>query len=105
MRRANLALAALAFGLAACPIPQPLPDYPAGTVTPPRILMDADAIVPTTDGNPIIFVPADCPTTAVPEYTLGTSVSDTNTIESIEARWSRCGSTPGPATSASSRTG
>jgi hypothetical protein len=87
MRRTALAAAGLALALAGCPIPQPLPDYPAGTVAPPRILMDADAVVPTTDGNPIIFVPADCSTTAIPTYVLGTSVSDANTIESIEARW------------------
>jgi hypothetical protein len=38
------------------------------------------------DGNPIIFVPSGCVTTA-PAYKLAASVSDTNTIESIEARW------------------
>jgi hypothetical protein len=91
MRRAALA-AALAIGLAGCPIPQPLPDYPAGTVTPPRILMDQVSVTTdgnklgVTDGNPIIFVPAGCVTIA-PSYDLAASVSDSNTIESIEARW------------------
>jgi hypothetical protein len=86
MRRAPLIAAALAAGLTGCPIPQPLPDYPAGTVTPPRILMDAVDLVPSTDGNPIIFVPAGCQTT-IPPYTLATSVSDPTTFEAIEARW------------------
>jgi hypothetical protein len=83
MSRTTLLLAALGVALAGCPIPQPLPDYPAGTVTPPRILMDQ--MIPSTDGNPIIFVPSNC--AADPVYTLGGSVSDSNTIESIEARW------------------
>jgi hypothetical protein len=82
-RRLAVAAALLALGLAGCPIPQPLPDYPAGTVTPPRIRMDE--MIPETDGNPIIFVPAGCATP--PTYTLGGSVSDSNTIERIEARW------------------
>jgi hypothetical protein len=83
-RRLGLASALLALGLAGCPIPQPLPDYPAGTVTPPRIRMDH--MVPDTDGNPIFFVPANCVTSA-PSYVLGGSVSDPITNESIEARW------------------
>jgi len=84
VRPTSLAAAVLALALAGCPIPQPLPDYPAGTVTPPRIRMDH--MIPETDGNPIIFVPANC-VTILPSYTLGGSVSDTNTFESIEARW------------------
>jgi hypothetical protein len=87
MRHAALIAAALAVGLGGCPIPQPVPDYPAGTVTPPRILMDAVDLEPSTDGNPIIFVPAGCPTTAIPSYSLATSVSDPTTFEAIEARW------------------
>jgi hypothetical protein len=83
VNRTALVLAVLGAALAGCPIPQPLPDYPAGTVTPPRILMDH--MIPETDGNPIIFVPSNCVT--APSYTLGGSVSDSNTIESIEARW------------------
>jgi len=84
MRRAALAAAGLALVLAGCPIPQPLPNYPAGTITPPRIVMDD--IIGATDGNPMIFVPAGCRTTE-PSYSLAASVSDTNTIEAIEARW------------------
>ncbi len=39
-RTRTIAAALAALGLAGCPIPQPLPDYPAGTITPPRILVD-----------------------------------------------------------------
>jgi hypothetical protein len=35
IRRALTLFAAAA--LAGCPLPQPLPDYPPGTITPPRI--------------------------------------------------------------------
>ena len=82
MRRALPLLAvAVALALAGCPIPQPLPDYPAGTITPPRILVDDQL------GNgAVILVPANC-TTAAPSYPLSPRVVDSNTIESIEARW------------------
>ena len=80
MRRAAIAVL-LGLGLAGCPIPQPLPDYPAGTITPPRILMDPLV----GDGFPIVFVPANCVTTA-PSYPLSLQIADTNTIESVEAR-------------------
>jgi hypothetical protein len=81
VRRAALAVAgALVAGaalLAGCPLPQPLPDYPSGSITPPRILTD-----PLFAGNAaVIFIPANCSTT------LKVNVKDTNTIESIEARW------------------
>lgn len=81
MRRAGAVLPVVAVLLAGCPIPQTLPDYPAGTVTPPRILVDELA----GDGNPIIFVPANCTTTQV--YSLSARVVDTNTIETIAGRW------------------
>jgi hypothetical protein len=80
MRRALLT-AALAVGLAGCPIPQPLPDYPAGTITPPRILTDG-----LLGNGAVTLIPSNCVTTA-PEYSLSTGVVDTNTIESIEGRW------------------
>jgi hypothetical protein len=103
MSRAGvLPLVALAVGLAGCPLPQPLPEYSAGTVTPPRILVDEIARatlkvdgglsdgVPGSgnpgDGNAIVFVPANCPSTA-PVYYLWARVVDTNNTESIEARW------------------
>jgi hypothetical protein len=90
MRRAAIA-AALAVGLAGCPIPQPLPDYPAGTVTPPRILMDKIVTATdwnpnlSTDGNPIIFVPANCTTAQV--YRLSAYVNDPITFETVDSRW------------------
>ena len=71
----------LALLLAGCPIPQPLPDYPAGTITPPRIL--ADELL--GDGA-VTLVPANC-TSVAPSYQLSPRVVDSNTIESIEARW------------------
>ena len=79
MKRAVLLLAAL--GLAGCPLPQPLPDYPAGTITPPRILQDQ-----LLEDGAVTLVPAGC-TTVTPEYTLSAGVVDSNTIEGIEARW------------------
>lgn len=103
MRRTlHLALLALWIPLAGCPLPQPLPDYTTGTITPPRILVDEIARA-TLDpsgaltsgapdagnpgnGNPIIFVPSNCTTTA-PVYDLWARVVDTNNTESIQARW------------------
>jgi hypothetical protein len=101
-RAAVLPLAALAVALAGCPLPQPLPEYSAGTVTPPRILVDEIARatlkvdgglsdgVPGSgnpgDGNAIVFVPANCPSTS-PVYYLWARVVDTNNTESIDARW------------------
>jgi len=82
VRPTSLAAAVLALALAGCPIPQPLPDYPAGTVTPPRILTDE-----LLGNGAVTFVPADCPTSAPPSYDLSARVVDTNTIESIAARW------------------
>lgn len=82
MRRA-LAAVAGALLLAGCPIPQPLPDYPAGTIPPPRILTES-----LTIPEPVIFVPAECTSTAPgPAYTLGARLFDSNNIEQIQARW------------------
>jgi hypothetical protein len=84
MRRGLPTLPALAgaLALAGCPIPQAVPDYPAGTITPPRILVDG------VDGNEeaVHFVPASC-TTPEPVFPLSARVLDTDTIETIEARW------------------
>lgn len=82
-RPAVLPLLALAAVLAGCPIPQALPEYSASTITPPRILADE---VPFAD-TPVILVPANCPTTAEPAYTLRASLVDSNTLEGVEARW------------------
>ncbi len=81
MNRALLAGVALLTLLAGCPLPQPLPSYPAGTVTPPRILMDALAQPQST-----VRVPAGCTTTA-PGYDLGAQLVDNDTSETVTARW------------------
>jgi hypothetical protein len=92
MKRHVLAGALAALALAGCPLPQPLPDYPKGTVTPPRIVMDAIMV----DGGkaaaqPIVFVPAGCGTPGTPgskpTYTLAAGLVDANTLEQVEARW------------------
>jgi hypothetical protein len=82
VRRAALAVAG-ALLLAGCPIPQPLPDYPPGTITPPRILTES-----LTVQDPIVFVPAGCASTEPgPAYALGATLFDSNNIEQVEARW------------------
>jgi hypothetical protein len=81
MRRAALPpLAAAWLLLAGCPLPQALPEYSAGTVTPPRILVDDEL-----GDDAVTFVPESCVT--APSYVLSARVVDTNTIEAIEARW------------------
>lgn len=81
MRPGTVVALLAAAALAGCPIPQPLPDYPPGTITPPRILVDQIPL----NGNAVQLVPADCATE--PEYPLSASVHDTNNIETIAARW------------------
>jgi hypothetical protein len=72
----------LAVVLAGCPLPQPLPDYPPGTITPPRILMDQ-----ITGGDQRVFyVPAECPG-AHPTFPLSATLIDVNTIEVVRVRW------------------
>jgi len=80
MRRRTIAALAAAIALAGCPLPQPLPDYPAGTVTPPRIVVDQ-----ISRGETVVKVPASCPTPPVYELTAG--LIDVNTIELVRARW------------------
>lgn len=81
MNRALVAGAALLVLLAGCPLPQPLPDYPAGTVTPPRIVMD-----PLVQPQSATRVPAGCTGTA-PIYALEAQLVDNNTSETVTARW------------------
>ncbi len=81
MNRALVAAVALLVLLAGCPLPQPLSDYPAGTVTPPRILMD-----PLVQAQSAVRVPAGCTGTA-PAYDLGAELVDDNTSETVTARW------------------
>jgi hypothetical protein len=88
MRRAALVpLAAWWLLLAGCPLPQALPEYSAGTVTPPRILVD-DQLAPVNDAYPgaVTLLPANC-TTVAPIVVLSARIVDTNTVESVEARW------------------
>lgn len=79
MRRAALGAAA-ALALAGCPLPQPLPDYPPGTITPPRIL----AATATRSAESIIPVPAGC--AVGPSYPLDVRIHYQDP-ETIEARW------------------
>ncbi len=83
MRRSPIIVPALALAglLTGCPLPQPLAEYPKGTVTPPRILMD-DIV----HGETIIHVPAGC-TGAKPSYDLAASLVDNDTTEAVTARW------------------
>ncbi len=81
MNRALVAAAATLLLLAGCPLPQPLADYPAGTVTPPRILMD-----PLNQPQSTLLVPAGC-SGAAPGYDLGAELVDNNTGETVTARW------------------
>ncbi len=67
--------------LSGCPLPQPLPEYSKGTVTPPRIVMDGIALQDT-----VVEVPAGC-TGAKPSSTLAAQLIDNNTTEAVTARW------------------
>jgi hypothetical protein len=71
---------AAALLLSGCPLPQPLPEYSKGTVTPPRIVMDGLALPDT-----LVQVPAGC--AAGPSYPLAAKLIDTNTTEAVTARW------------------
>jgi hypothetical protein len=77
----RLAAALPALLLAACPLPQPLPEYPEGQpVTPPRIVT-ASVAFPET----VVRVPADC--AVEPVISLTADLIDANTVELVEARW------------------
>lgn len=80
MNRHLVAAAALLLLLAACPLPQSLPDYAKGTVTPPRIVMDG-MVYPDTVNQ----VPAACATS--PSYALTATLIDNDTTEKVTARW------------------
>jgi len=80
MRRFTIVALATSAILAGCPIPQPLPDYPAGEVTPPRILSDTT----TRSDESIIPVPANC--TPDPQYDLGAQIFYQDRV-ALEARW------------------
>jgi hypothetical protein len=80
MSRRTLPWLAVAAALSGCPIPQPLPDYPAGTVTPPRIVVDRIA-----SSGTVVRVPAGCP--SHPTFDLNATLIDVNTLEVVRARW------------------
>lgn len=82
--RALPAFLAAALLLAGCPLPQPLPDYPKGTVAPPRIVVD-DNIRPVTNPGTFVRVPVGC--SPEPVYTLDAFLRDTNTTEPFPVRW------------------
>jgi len=71
-------------GLAGCPLPQPLPEYPtSGIITPPRIISDLVTPVDT-----VILVESGCSSDpTVPVFVLSASLVDENTFEQVEARW------------------
>ncbi len=86
MRRTSVAAIATTLVLAGCPLPQPLPTYPAGTITPPRIL---SATTTSWGVDSITPVPAGCATTA-PTFPLDASVlyqASVTAGERVEARW------------------
>jgi hypothetical protein len=77
----RLAAALPALLLAACPLPQPLPEYPEGQpVTPPRIVTGSVAFPET-----VVRVPASCAIEPVIE--LSADLIDANTVDAVEARW------------------
>jgi len=80
VNRALLLALCLGTLLSGCPLPQPLANYPKGTVTPPRILMDE-----MTYREPVVLVPAGCQNS--PDYELGATLVDDNTSETVRVRW------------------
>jgi hypothetical protein len=66
--------------LAGCPLPQPLPDYPPGTITPPRVQSDGVE----ANRSAVRLVPAGCAIS--PEYELSAEIYDTLGLP-VEARW------------------
>jgi hypothetical protein len=77
----RLVLLAALCGLAGCPLPQPVAEYPAtGTIAPPRIKI--------ADVTPIdTFVLVDPVTCTDPIFTLSATLVDDNTTEEVVARW------------------
>ncbi len=84
MRHATALAGALL--LAGCPIPQPLPEYSAGTITPPRIVMDDSTSQIAYPGTVVLVTPEFC-TTPAPSYALSGALIDANTFEQVSARW------------------
>ena len=82
-RRHLLLLGGAMLALAACPLPQPLPDVArvdGGAVAPPRVIVET--VLPA---DPVVFVKRDCvPGSA---FILSAQLEDTNTSEQVVARW------------------
>jgi hypothetical protein len=85
-RPIGAAVAAAALALAGCPIPQPLPDYPPGTITPPRIVVD-DSFSQIASPEVVVQVAAGCPAGHHPSFPLDAQIRDAITDEPIEVRW------------------
>jgi hypothetical protein len=86
-RRLLLAAAVAAVAQGGCFLPQPLPETPPGTVTPPRILADEVTVNgANASGAPTLSVPAGC-TGPAPTYTFGVRVLDNDNLDVVEARW------------------
>ena len=90
MTRPRLAAAALLV-VAACPLPQPLPSVPTGSVTPPRIVEGVSWPSPaspalTTAGTTATFEPG-CPAGKETIFTITATVADDNFTELVEYRW------------------
>jgi len=76
---------AAAAGLAACPLPQPLPEYRGTGVTPPQIVEESVQVNGERAPSPVILVPAGC--TNAPQYALSAVLEDSNNLEPVSARW------------------
>ena len=74
----------LSAGLAGCPLPQPLPEYPtSGIITPPRI--QSDQVTPI---DTVLLIDAACSSDLTAQvFVLSASLIDENTFETVEARW------------------
>ena len=79
IRRVAAVLPALV--LAACPLPQSVPEYPDDqAVTPPRIVTSSVSFP-----DAVVRVPAGC--AIEPALELAADLIDTNTVDAVEARW------------------
>ncbi len=85
MRPTVPVLLAAAAALVGCPLPQPLPDYPPGTVTPPRIVVD-DSVTTISQPGTIVRVPAPC--SNAPSFALDAQIREPQDIvRPITVRW------------------
>lgn len=90
MTRPRLAAAALLLA-AGCPLPQPLPSVPTGSVTPPRIVEDLGSTPPGTINTGFTgatpFDPTSCAVGKEQQFTLVATVADENFSEAVGYRW------------------